>query len=179
MPQARKSEIRIAGLGGQGVVLAGHILGKAAVKDGLQVVQTQSYGAEARGSAAKSEVILSNQKIGFPMVRKSDVLVAMNQTALDKHLTDLKEDGILILDQSMIKELPSADARVFKVEATKTAEAEFKSRMYANIIMLGAIAKITKLVTQDSLEKAITETFSGEAAEKNIVAFRLGYDLVK
>jgi 2-oxoglutarate ferredoxin oxidoreductase subunit gamma len=179
MLQSRKSEIRIAGLGGQGVVLAGHILGKAAVKDGLQVVQTQSYGAEARGSAAKSEVILSNQKIGFPLVRKSDVLVAMNQTALDKHLTDLKEDGILILDPSMIKELPSVDARVFKVEATKTAEAEFKSRMCANVIMLGAIAKITNLVTQNSLEKAITETFSGEAAKKNIVAFRLGYDLVK
>jgi 2-oxoglutarate ferredoxin oxidoreductase subunit gamma len=179
MLQTKKSEIRIAGLGGQGVVLAGHILGKAAVKDGLQVVQTQSYGAEARGSAAKSEVILSNEKIGFPMVRKSDVLVAMNQTALDRHLTDLKEDGILILDPSMIKELPSANARIFKVEATKTAETEFKSRMYANIIMLGAIAKVTKLVTQDSLEKAISETFSGEAAQKNIAAFRLGYALVK
>ena len=179
MPQPKKTEIRIAGLGGQGVVLAGHILGKAAVKDGLQVVQTQSYGAEARGSAAKSEVILSNQKIGFPVVRKSDILVAMNQTALDKHLADLKEDGILILEPSMIKELPPVKARVFKVEATKTAEAEFKSRMYANMVMLGAIAKITKLVSRDSLEKAIKETFSGEAAEKNIAAFRLGYDLVK
>ena len=179
MLQSKKSEIRIAGLGGQGVVLAGHILGKAAVKDGLQVVQTQSYGAEARGSAAKSEVILSNQKIGFPLVRKSDVLVAMNQTALDNHLSDLKEKGILIVDQSMIKELSSVNARVFKVEATKTAETQFKSRMYANMIMLGAIAKITKLVTQDSLEKAITGTFSGEAAQKNIEAFRLGFDLVK
>jgi 2-oxoglutarate ferredoxin oxidoreductase subunit gamma len=142
-------------------------------------VQTQSYGAEARGSAARSEVILSNQKIGFPMVRKSDVLVAMSQTALDKHLADLKEDGVLILDQSMIKELPFVNARVFKVEATKTAEAEFKSRMYANMIMLGAFAKITKLLSRGSLENAIEETFSGEAAERNIVAFRLGYDLAK
>ncbi len=100
MPTPKKTEIRIAGLGGQGVVLAGHILGKAAVNDGLQVVQTQSYGAEARGSAAKSEIILSSGKIGFPMVRKSDVLVAMNQTALDRHLKDLRADGVLIMDKN-------------------------------------------------------------------------------
>ncbi len=174
MPLPKKTEIRIAGLGGQGVVLAGHILGKAAVNDGLQVVQTQSYGAEARGSAAKSEIILSNRKIGFPMVRKSDVLVAMSQTALDKHLKDLKADGVLIIDTETIKETPSK-VKVFKVDATKIAETEFESRMYANMVMLGAIAKITKLVTRGSVEKAIQETFSGEAADKNIAAFKAGF----
>lgn len=171
----KKTEIRIAGLGGQGVVLAGHILGKAAVKDGLQVVQTQSYGAEARGSAAKSEIILSSGKIGFPMVRKSNVLVAMNQTALDKHLKDLRADGILIMDTETIKETPSTQAKIFKVDATKIAEAELKSRMYANMVMLGAIAKITKLVTTGSVEKAIREMFSGEAADKNVAAFKIGF----
>src|SRR3989337_2241031 len=114
----KRTEIRIAGLGGQGVVMTGHILGKAAVYDGLQVVQTQSYGAEARGSAAKSEVIISDQKIGFPAVRKSDVLVAMSQTALDKHLKDLKEDGVLIVDTSIVKQLPHVNAKIVKVEAT-------------------------------------------------------------
>jgi 2-oxoglutarate ferredoxin oxidoreductase subunit gamma len=171
----KKTEIRIAGLGGQGIVLAGHILGKAAVNDGLQVVQTQSYGAEARGSAAKSEIILSSGKIGFPMVRKSDVLVAMNQTALDKHLKDLRADGILIMDTETIKEPPSTQAKVFKVEATKIAETELKSRMYANMVMLGAIVKMTKLVTAGSAEKAIRETFSGEAADKNVAAFKVGF----
>jgi 2-oxoglutarate ferredoxin oxidoreductase subunit gamma len=179
LPPPKRTEIRIAGLGGQGVVLAGHILGKAAVKDRLQVVQTQSYGAEARGSAAKSEIILSNQKIGFPLVRKCDVLVAMSQTALEKHLKDLKEDGVLIVDSGMIEELPSVNAKSFKVKATETAETEFKSRMYANMVMLGAITQITGLVSQDSVEKAIRETFSGEPAEKNIAAFRLGLNLVK
>jgi len=177
VPAPKRTEIRIAGLGGQGVVLAGHILGKAAVKDGLHVVQTQSYGAEARGSAAKSEVILSNEKIGFPMVRESDVLVAMSQTALDKHLKELKEDGVLIVDSSVIKELPPVNAKSFRVKATETAEAELKSRMYANMVMLGAITGITKLVTLAAAEKAIADTFTGDAREKNIAAFRAGLNL--
>jgi len=171
-------EIRIAGLGGQGVVLAGHILAKAAVNDELQAVQTQSYGAEARGSAAKSEVIISDQKIGFPVVRKSDVLVAMNQTALDKHLKDLKEDGILIIDGDMIKETPRVKAQVCKVMATKTAETELKSKMYANMVMLGALTRIISVVTQNAVEKAIRDTFSAEASEKNIMAFRTGLNLI-
>jgi len=179
LPLPKRTEIRIAGLGGQGVVLAGHILGKAAVNDGLQVVQTQSYGAEARGSAAKSEIILSDGKIGFPMVRKSDVLVAMSQTALGLHLKNLKETGTLIVDTDAIKDVPSTSAKIFRVEAVKRAETELKSRMYANMVMLGAIVKITKLVTNSSVEKAIQETFSGEAAEKNITAFKAGLNLVE
>jgi len=175
----RRTEIRIAGLGGQGVVLAGQILGRAAVYDGLQAVQTQSYGAEARGSAAKSEVIIADQKIGFPMVRKSDVLVAMSQTALDKHLKDLKEDGILIFDDDMIKQPLAVKARVFKVPANKTAETELKSKMYANMVMLGAVTKITNIVTQNSVEKAIRDSFPHEAGDKNITAFRAGLNLIK
>lgn len=173
----KRTEIRIAGLGGQGVVMAGHIIGKAAVYDGLQVVQTQSYGAEARGSAAKSEVIVSNQKIGFPAVRRSDVLVAMVQTALDKHLKDLKPKGILIVDEDMVKEVTSIRAKIFRVAATRVAETEFKSKMYANMVMLGAITKIAGTVTPSSVEKAIRDTFSAEAAEKNIAAFRAGLNL--
>lgn len=159
--------------------MAGHILSKAAVYDGLQAVQTQSYGAEARGSAAKSEVIISDQKIGFPLVRKSDVLVAMSQTALDKHLKELKEDGILIIDGDMIKETPPVKAQVFKVMATKTAETELKSKMYANMVMFGALTKITNIVTQNAVEKAIRDTFTGEAADKNITAFRAGLSLLE
>jgi len=174
----KRTEIRIAGLGGQGVVLAGHILGKAAVNDGFHVVQTQSYGAEARGSAAKSEVIISDQKIGFPMVRKSNVLIAMSQTALDKHLKDLKENGVLIIDEDMIKKIALVKARVFKVAATRTAETEFKSKMYGNMVMLGALTKLTNIVTQNGIEKAIQESFKGEAGEKNVLAFRAGLSLI-
>ena len=113
------------------------------------------------------------------MVRKSDVLVAMSQTALDTHLRNLKETGTLIVDTDTIKEVPSTSAKIFKADATKKAETELKSRMHANMVMLGAIVKITKLVTNSSVEKAIQETFSGEAAEKNIKAFKAGLDLIK
>jgi len=174
----KRTEIRIAGLGGQGVVLAGQILGRAAVYDGKQVVQTQSYGAEARGSAAKSEVIISDEKIGFPIVRRCDVLVTMSQTALEKHKKDLKENGILVVEEDMVNVPPDIQAKVFKVPATKTAEAELKSKIYANVVMLGALTRITGLVSKGAVKKAIFDSVSGEAHEKNINAFRIGFQII-
>jgi 2-oxoglutarate ferredoxin oxidoreductase subunit gamma len=175
----RQTAIRITGLGGQGIILAGKILAKAAIHDGFQAVQTQSYGAEARGTVAKSEVIISNQKIVSPMARKSDVLVVLSQTALDENLKDLKEDGILIVDQDLIQVPPSLQARIFKVSATKTAETELKAKMSANMVMLGAMTKITNIVTQRSVERTLQGSFSAEAAEKNITAFRTGLRLIE
>jgi len=174
----KRTEIRIAGLGGQGVVLAGEIFGRAAVYDGKNVVQTQSYGAEARGSAAKSEVIISDGKIGFPVVRKCDVLVAMNQAALDKNKKDLKENGILLVEKDTVKVSSDAQAKVFQVPATKTAEAELKSKIYANVVMIGALAKITRLVSNEAVEKAIVDSVSKEAREKNLNAFRIGFQMI-
>jgi 2-oxoglutarate ferredoxin oxidoreductase subunit gamma len=142
------------------------------------VVQTQSYGAEARGSAAKSEVIISDQKIAFPMVRKNDVFVALSQTALDRHLKDLKDDGILIFDGDMVKESPAVKAQAFNVPATRTAETQLKSKMQTNMVMLGALAKITRIVTPGSVEKALRETLGAEGAAKSIEAFKTGFDLI-
>ena len=174
----KRIEIRIAGLGGQGVVLAGHILGKAAAYDGLQVVQTQSYGAEARGSAAKSEIIISDQKIGFPMVRNSDILVAMSQAALDTNRKELKENGTLLIDEDTVKNTPVTKAKLFKIPATKTAESRLKSKMYANIIMLGALSKITGLVKAQMVEKAIRDSVPENLKQANIEAFKIGSQLV-
>ncbi len=169
-----RTEVRICGLGGQGVVLAGQILGKAAVNDGKNVVQTQSYGAEARGSAARSEVIISNGKIGFPMVRKCDILIAMNQEAIQNNIKDLKEDGKLIVDSSMIKDIPATKATTFKVPATQTAEELYGGKLYANMIMLGALTGITKIVKEESMEKAITDTVPKKAAKVNLQAYNKG-----
>jgi len=174
----KRIEIRIAGLGGQGVVLAGQILGRAAVYDNKQVVQTQSYGAEARGSAAKSEIIISDEKIGFPIARKCDILVAMNQTALEKNRKDLKEDGILLVEEDRVTVAPDIKAKVFKVPANKTAEAELKTKIYANVVMLGALTRITGLVSKEAVEKAIIDSVSKEAQEKNINAFRIGFQII-
>jgi 2-oxoglutarate ferredoxin oxidoreductase subunit gamma len=173
----KKIEIRISGLGGQGVVLAGQILGRAAVYDGKNAVQTQSYGAEARGSAAKSEVIISDGEIGFPAFRKCDVLIAMSQTAVDKHTKDLKKDGTLIVDSNTVTSIPEVKAGIFKVPATRTAEATFGAKIYANMIMLGALTKITKMVSEKAFVKAIKATVSAKTVEMNIHAYEKGLTL--
>jgi 2-oxoglutarate ferredoxin oxidoreductase subunit gamma len=169
-----KIEIRISGLGGQGVVLAGQILGRAAVYDGKNVVQTQSYGAEARGSMAKSEVIISGDKIGFPIVRKCDVLIAMNQDAVEKDLKDLKEDGILLVDGSTVKNVLMTNARIFKVSATQIAENSFGGKLYANMIMLGALTEITKIVSEHFVKLAIKDSVAENAVATNFKAFKKG-----
>jgi len=173
-----KIEVRISGLGGQGVVLAGQILGRAAVYDGKNAVQTQTYGAEARGSAAKSEVIISDCKIGFPTVRKCDILIAMNQQAVDRHLKDLKENGVLIVDSAYVQKIPETKAKIFKIPATESAEKTFGAKMYANMIMLGALTKITKIVGEKAIEKAIEDTVPKKAVDTNKQAYKKGTELI-
>ena len=173
---ANKTEVRIGGSGGQGVVLAAQILGKAPVLDGKNVLQTQAYGAEARGSLAKSEVIISDSKIGFPAVRKCDILVAMNQELLDAFLKDLKETGILIVDSTNVTAVPETGARVYKVPLTETAKKTFGESIYANMVMLGILAGISNLASKQTIEKAIRETASQKTVETNIRAFRKGFD---
>lgn len=170
-------EARICGFGGQGVVLAGQIFGRAAVYDGKNVVQTQSYGSEARGSAAKSEVIISDKKIGFPLVRKCDVLVAMSQSALDVHVKDLKENATLLVDKDLVEQIPEIKARVYKLSVTEIAKTQLKSKMYANVVMLGALTKITDIVSKEAMEKAITASVRADTAKTNLRAFEKGFNL--
>jgi 2-oxoglutarate ferredoxin oxidoreductase subunit gamma len=145
--------------------------------DGKNAVQTQAYGAEARGSLATSEVIVSDRKIGFPAVRKPDILVTMNQEALEKLLKDLKENGTLIIDSSNVTTIPESEARVCRFPMTETAKKTFGEAMYANMVMLGAFTKITGLITVQSMEKAIEESVSAKTIENNINAFRRGLEL--
>ena len=173
----KRVEVRISGFGGQGVVLAGEILGRAAAYEGKHVVQTQSYGAEARGSAARSEIIISENKIDFPKVRKCDILVAMSQAALEANLKDLKKRGLLIVDKDKVEQLPDTKARVFKIPATKTAAKLLKSRLYANTIMLGALTRITGIVQKKTVEKALTDSVPETTREANIMSFRKGLKL--
>lgn len=170
----KKIEIRIAGLGGQGVVLAGQILGKAAAYEGKNVVQTQSYGAEARGGAAKSEVIISDDKIGFPTVRKCDILIAMTQETIEKNINDLRENSILLIDSSNVRNIPETKARIFKIPATEIAEKFFGQKIYVNMVMLGALAEITGIVKGNSVELAIKGTVTEKALAINILAFQKG-----
>jgi len=170
-------EVRICGLGGQGVVLAGQILGRAAVFDGKNVVQTQSYGSEARGSAAKSEIIISDEKIGYPMVRKCDILVAMSQSALDTHIKDLKENATLLVDKDLVKKIPKIKAKIYKLQTTKIAQTQLKSKMYANVIMLGALTKITKIVSKQAIQKAVKTSVRANTTKTNLHALQKGLNI--
>lgn len=152
-------------------------MGKAAVLDGKNALQTQAYGAEARGSLAESEVIIADNKIGFPAVRRPDVLVAMSQEALDRLLKNLKENGTLIIDSSNVTNIPESKANVYRFQITETAKKTFGEAMYANMVMLGAFIKITKLITIQSMEKTIRENVSAKTVETNINAFRRGLQL--
>jgi len=143
------------------------------------VVQTQSYGAEARGSAAKSEVIISDDTIRYPKVRECDILVAMSQPALNQYLNNLKENGVLLVDKDMIKTIPKLRAKIFQVPATSAAETELKRRIYANSVMLGALTKATKIVSRKAMENAIENSVPKEMLKENLRGFRLGLQLVK
>lgn len=172
-----KTEIRIGGSGGQGIVLAAQILGKAAVMDGKNVLQTQAYGAEARGSLAKSEVIISDGKIGFPAVRSPDVLVTMNQEALNVLLKTLKENGTLIVDSTNVLTFPPTKAEIHSIPITETSKKTFGETLYANMIMLGVFTKITKLVTQKSVEETIKANVARKTVETNLKAFKKGLEI--
>jgi 2-oxoglutarate ferredoxin oxidoreductase subunit gamma len=159
------------------VVLAARILGEAAVLDGKNVLQTQAYGAEARGSLTKSEVIISDEKIGFPAVRELDVLVTMNQEATDALVKGLKDGGTLIVDSSNVKSVPETRAKVHRIPITETAKEALGEGFYANMVMLGVLTEITGVVTRESVEKAIAGSLAEKHAEANLKAFRGGLHL--
>lgn len=174
-----RKEIRIAGTGGMGAVLAGVVVGHAAVVyGGMNAVQSQSYGSEARGTAAKSEVIISDATINYPKVRQSDFFVAMSQDALDIYLKDSKDNSVIILDPDLVEFKGNAsDYDVVDVPAMKTADA-IGLRLVSNIVMLGALVKKMDLFTLEALEKAVADMVPKKHLETNIRAVRAGADLV-
>lgn len=180
-----REEIRIGGFGGQGVIMAGIILGKAAaIFDENEAVQTQSYGPEARGGASKCEVIISDSEIDYPKVQHPDVLVAMSNEALIKYIVDLKENGTLIVDpgttdvEDVRDYIDSHNIKVYEAPATKTAVDDIGLKIVANIVMVGAIIKITNLVSPEATIKAIEDSVPKGTEEKNVAAFKAGYELV-
>jgi 2-oxoglutarate ferredoxin oxidoreductase subunit gamma len=169
-----RKEVKIGGFGGQGIILAGVILGKAAcVFSGLNAVQTQSYGPEARGGASKAEVVISDGVIGYPGVEQADILVAMSQQAWDKYNQAVKESSKIIIDPDLVTLGPS-EKRVYKVKATKIAT-NLGSKIVANMVMLGALIGITGLVPKDAMEKAILDSVPKRTLEVNKRAYEEGF----
>lgn len=173
-----RKELRLSGSGGQGLITGGIILAEAALYDGLNVVQSQSYGPEARGGASKAEVIISNEEISYPKVTDCDILLSLTQLSCDKYLKGLKPGGILIIDESVAK--PSRDdIRIYKVPILDTAANKLNKAMVANIVALGVIYSVTKLVTKESLEKAVLARVPKGTEELNKAALKEGFELVE
>ena len=180
-----RTEIRIGGFGGQGVILAGIILGKAAsIFDKNEAVQTQSYGPEARGGASKCEVVISDGEIDYPKVQSPDILVAMSNEALIKYIVDLKDEGTLIVDPGTTdiddvgEFIEQHNIKVYEAPATKTANDEIGLKIVANIVMVGAITKITGVISENAAIEAIKDSVPPGTEEKNIKAFEAGYNLI-
>ena len=171
----KKQEIVITGFGGQGIVLAGRILGEAAVLgDHKESTLVQSYGPEARGGACSAEVVISDDAIHYPYVRYPDILVCMSQSGLDKFIDTIKEKGILLIDQDLVR-YRGPDREVFSVPSTRMAE-ELGRSMMANIIMLGFLTAVTRVVSTDGAVNAVTGSVPRGTEKMNATAFNKGYD---
>lgn len=170
----KKVEFRLSGTGGQGLITAGIILGEAAVLDNKEVIQTQSYGPEARGGASKAEVIISNEEIFYPKVSVPDFLLTMSQEAAKKYGQEIKEGGIILIDSSMVSNFENPRAKIIEIPITKLAREEIGKNFVANIIALGAVVGLTKIVTFESLKEAVLSRIPSGSEEINIKALKLG-----
>jgi len=173
-------EMCLSGSGGQGLILAGIILAEAAgIYDGKEAVQTQSYGPEARGGASRSEVVISNNTIDYPKVIKSDILLALTQTACDKYIKNLNQDGILVADSTLVTEVPTVSNKIYLFPITETAQKIFGTKLVTNIISLGIIVGLTGVVSKEAIQKAVSSKVPVKAKEINEKALLLGFDIAK
>jgi 2-oxoglutarate ferredoxin oxidoreductase subunit gamma len=158
--------------------MAGIILAEAAsIYDGKFVCQTQSYGPEARGGASKAEVVISDEEIDYPKAIKPDLLLAMNQKSCDSYFFDLTPSGTLVVDSTLVKQLPTT--RAIAIPFTHIARTELGKEMVANIIALGALAKLTGIVSLNSLEAAVLNRIPSGTEELNKKALQAGIEAAK
>jgi len=171
------TEIRIAGFGGQGVILSAIVIGKAvSIFEGAHATMTQNFGPEARGGACSAQVVLSDRPIDYPYVTRPDVLVVMSQEAYSRFTPELKDGGILIVEEELVRISGlRSGIRVFSVPATRLAE-ELGRRMVLNVVMVGFFAAVTGLVTADALRQAVADSVPPATRDLNRRAFDKGYD---
>lgn len=175
-----QTDLTIAGVGGQGSILAGVILGTAAVTyDQKYATQTQAYSSELRGGFAAAWVIISDDPIEFPRVTSPDILVAQAQDSIKRFGEVVKSGGILIYDSDMVHETPPNIKHQFQIPATSIAHNEVKASVTANMVILGSLCKVTEVVSRKALEQAIVKAVPKGKDGINLEAFALGFDNVK
>jgi len=172
-----KTEIRVTGFGGQGVILLGYLIGKsAAINAGKQATLNQSFGPEARGSACSAQVIVSDEKILYPYLTKPDILISMSQEAYTKFEPELKNGGLLLIDEDLVKDAKARDKiKMYKVPATRIAE-ELGRKIVLNIVMLGFFTAMAQIIDKESVRKAVESSVPKGTEELNLKAFDKGYE---
>lgn len=167
-------EIRLEGEGGQGMILAGVILAEAAVLDGLNAVQTQDYGPEARGGASRSEVIVARGEIDFPKAMSPNFLLCMSQEACDKFFADMADDGCIVVDASNVSRIPTH--RGIAVPISQIAEEASGRRITASLVGLGLLSGLTGIVSLEALQKAVSVRVPPGTEEINLRALAAGFE---
>jgi 2-oxoglutarate ferredoxin oxidoreductase subunit gamma len=179
MKLEKNYEIRLSGSGGQGLILGGIILARAAVLDNHKVTQTQSYGPESRGGYSRADVIISDRDIFFPEATNFNCLLALTQEACDKYLFDLRDDGILIIDTTFVKNLALAADNTYELPFTDIAQSELGSAISTNVLSVAFLTKITGIVSDKSLEASIALSVKPSFVDLNIKAMKLGFKLAE
>lgn len=168
-----RTEIRISGFGGQGVVLAGYILGKAlTIYSDYEAVMTQSYGPEARGGASSANLVVSNEPIDYPFVQHPDILVALSQEGYTRYRHTARNGAVVLIDTELV--LPAEDDEPYCIPATHLAE-ELGRRVVANVVMLGYFTAVTELTSKEAVEQAIASSVKQKTVQLNLKAFSAGY----
>jgi len=173
-----RHDIRVAGFGGQGMILAGLLIGKAAaLYDGKEAVFTQSYGPEARGGASNADVIISDDPIDYPLITHPDCFVAMFQEAYERYRPSLVKDGILLIESDLVKPFPD-EGPYRGIPATRIAE-ELGRRIVANVVAVGFFSGATGLISPEAGEQSIRNTLRPRLVDLNLKAFNAGYEYAK
>ncbi len=172
-----REEIRVTGFGGQGIILSGFIIGKAAtVYDNNFATMVQAYGPEARGSACSAQVVVSDEKVLYPYLRKQKILVVLSQEGYDNFINTTIPEGTVLIDKDLVEYEKEPKVKTFlSMPATVKAE-ELGRRMVANIVMLGFFAGVTKVISRDAMIQAVKTTVPKGTEELNMKALQIGFD---
>ncbi len=174
-----QTQLRLAGTGGQGQILAGIILADAAVTyDVKYATQSQSYGPESRGGASRADVVISDEPVDYPKVIEADLLLCMSQEAYDKYAKDTTEDGIILVDSTLVPSYCNEDPRVVACPITGVARDELGRIIVANVVALGLIVELTDIVSTEAVRKAVAARVPPGTQEANLRAFERGRSLI-
>lgn len=173
----RLTEIRIAGFGGQGVILSAIVLGKAAsIYENGFATMTQNFGPEARGGACSAQLIVSDSPVLYPYTTQPDIMVLMSQEAYNRFAPELKPGGALIIEEDLVRVSNlNRDKQIYAIPATRFAE-ELGKRMVLNSVMVGFFTAVTTLLTAEAVRKAVSDSVPSSFRELNLKAFDRGYE---